>query len=209
MQPQTAGSTGSAAGRRVRLTALTLVALHLSLVSWLALRPLSVVWVAPGNMQPFATISADLGRGPLEAVGAIGGGMLRLAPLGVLLPLLGRDLGGSRFMSFGRTVFAGVMVSLALEYCQSVVPSRVADIDSVILDTAGIALTHQLVYGALRRLRRARHDAPPPLPPLVREAREPSPGRADMWTARRVAAMPRPAPRPAEHDTRVLSRLHA
>ncbi|MFR9725816.1 VanZ family protein [Streptomyces sp. MS19] len=208
MQPQTAGSTGSAAGRRVRLTALTLVALHLSLVSWLALRPLSVVWVAPGNMQPFATISADLGRGPLEALGVIGGAMLRLAPLGVLLPLLGRDLGGSRFTSFGRTVFAGVMVSLALEYCQSVVPSRVADIDSVILDSAGIALTHQLTYGTLRRLRRAWHDAPP-LPPLVRETREPSPGRADMWTARRVAAVPRPAPLPAEHDTLVLSRLHA
>ncbi|WP_168220752.1 VanZ family protein [Streptomyces sp. RFCAC02] len=151
MQHHSAGSTAPGVVPRVRLAALALLALHLTVVSWLVLRPLPVVWVPPGNMTPFATIADDLAAGPREAVRTLSGGMLPLSPLGLLLPLLGHRLGGTRFGSLGRTVFAGGMIALALEYGQSWVPSRVADIDSVILSTAGIALAHQLGYRCLRR----------------------------------------------------------
>ncbi|WP_190232864.1 VanZ family protein [Streptomyces avicenniae] len=204
MQPHSAGSTGPVADRRVRLSALVLVAVHLSVVSWLALRPLSVVWVAPGNLEPFATIAVDLRHGPGEALRSVGGGMLRLAPLGILLPLLSRDLGGNRLGSFGRTVLTGAMVALALEYCQSMVPSRVADIDSVILDIAGIALAHQLSYRTLRRLTSRRRRRPRPAVPLVRHD-APPPRPTGAREARRTAASRQ---RPADHDTLVLSRLH-
>ncbi|MGK5532429.1 VanZ family protein [Streptomyces sp. URMC 129] len=132
------------------MTALVLLTAYLACVTWLALRPLEVLWVSPANLEPFATIRADIARGPAEAARAIGGGLLRLAPLGVLLPLLGRRLGGPRVTSFLRTVFAGGMLSLTLEFWQSQLPSRVADVDSVILDTLGIALAHLIGYGPLR-----------------------------------------------------------
>lgn len=136
----------------MRATALVVLAVYLLFVTWLALRPLPVLWVPPANAEPFASIRDDLAKGPERAVQTIGGGLLRLAPLGALLPLLGRGLGGSRFASLVRTTFAGAMVSLALELSQTQVPSRVADIDSVILNACGIALTHLLCYGPLRSL---------------------------------------------------------
>ncbi|WP_326598706.1 VanZ family protein [Streptomyces sp. NBC_01803] len=132
------------------MTALVLLITYLVCVTGLALRPLEVLWVSPANLEPFATIRADIARGPAEAGRTVGAGLLRLAPLGVLLPLLGRRLGGPRFTSFRRTVFVGGMLSLALEFWQSLLPSRVADVDSIILNTAGVALAHLLCYGPLR-----------------------------------------------------------
>ncbi|UCM90003.1 VanZ family protein [Streptomyces marincola] len=152
MQQQQAGSPGPGAGPRLRTAALVLLAAHLLCVAWLSLRPLEVLWVAPANVEPFATISAGVDGGFREALRTIGGGMLPLAPLGVLLPLLGRNLGGARFTSLTRTTFAGGMISLALEYGQSLVPSRVADVDAVILNSFGIVVVHQLAYGCLRDL---------------------------------------------------------
>jgi hypothetical protein len=137
---------------RVRLAALAVLVAFLAVTAWLALRPLAVLWVSPANLDPFATIRADLADGPVRAARTLGSGMVRLAPLGVLLPLLARDLGGGRFRSLSRTVAAGAAVSFALEFCQSLVPSRVADVDTVILNTVGVALAHQLAYGPLRLL---------------------------------------------------------
>ncbi|RBM04540.1 VanZ family protein [Streptomyces sp. PT12] len=150
MQHHPAGSTGPEAGPHPRLAALTLLLAYLVGVVWLALRPLDVLWVSPANLQPLATIRADVERGPGEALRTVGAGMLRLAPLGVLLPLLGKRLGGPRFASLIRTGFVGGMIALAIEGLQTLVPSRVADVDTVILNTLGIVVTHQLCYALLR-----------------------------------------------------------
>jgi VanZ family protein len=72
----------------------------------------------------------------------------------VLLPLLGRGLGGPRFASLARTGFVAAMIALAIEFLQSQVPSRVPDVDAVLLNTLGVAVTHQLCYGPLRALAR-------------------------------------------------------
>ncbi|MDT0347215.1 VanZ family protein [Streptomyces litchfieldiae] len=191
MQHHPAAPIGPGVSPRVRVAALGLLAAYLLFVTWLALRPLNVMWVSPANVEPFATIRADFARGPAEAARTIGAGMLRMAPLGVLLPLLGRRLGGARFASLCRTVFAGGMISLALEFCQSLVPSRVADVDSIILNTLGVAVAHQLAYGRLRALV-LRGPRPSPRPSVRRLAprhghtRGAAPGGGPMRQARRT-----------------------
>ncbi|TDC13656.1 VanZ family protein [Streptomyces sp. 8K308] len=175
------------------MTALVLLTIYLALTAYLSLRPLAVLWVSPANVEPLATIRAELRRGPEVAIPAIGAGMLRLAPLGVLLPLLGQRLGGPRFTSLCRTVFAGAMIALALEFCQSLVPSRTADVDTAILNALGIAVSHQLGYGVLRRSRLLRGpDAPPPGPEAARRNRRSTPPASS--TARRAMAAPVPRP---------------
>ena len=134
------------------MTALLLLALHLAVTAWLALRPLDVLWVSPANLEPFATLREDVAQGPAAVARALFPDMLRLAPLGVLLPLLGRRLDGRRFVSLGRTVGIAAVFSLALEFGQSLVPSRVANVDSVLIDALGVALTHQLCHRRLQRL---------------------------------------------------------
>jgi VanZ like protein len=148
---------GSSQGRnvvrpRVRMAALAMLAAYLLLIGWLSLRPLELLWVSPANLRPFDTIRADIDQGPQAAFRAIGVGMLRLAPLGVLLPLLGRHLGGARFASLFRTVCAGAAISLLIEWLQSLKPSRVSDVDAIILNTMGIALVHLVCYGWLRAI---------------------------------------------------------
>lgn len=148
------GPTSSAS--RIRLVGLLLLAAHLCLVGWLALRPLAVPWVAPANLRPLATIRTDLADGPRAALEGLGGGLLLLAPLGVLLPLatgrLHRRLPGT----LARTVFAGAMVSVVLTLAQTGVPGHVADVDSVLLNTTGVALSAGLVFPPLRRWLRHR-----------------------------------------------------
>jgi VanZ like protein len=123
---------------------------------------------------------AALRHDPLRhraALRTIGNGLLRLAPLGVLLPLLGKRLGGRRFVSLGRTVFAGGMISLLIEWLQSLVPSRVADVDTIILNAAGIALTHLIAYGGLRALTMNHRSTPTAADRDVRDGNaEPGPG---------------------------------
>ncbi|TDC76469.1 VanZ family protein [Streptomyces hainanensis] len=175
------------------MTALVLLTLYLALTAYLSLRPLAVLWVSPTNVEPLTTIRALLRSGPEEAVPAISAGMLRLAPLGLLLPLLGHRLGGTRLASLCRTVFAGAMIALAIEIGQSLVPSRTPDVDTVILNALGIALAHQLGYGPLRRRLLRGPAAPAPGPrPAPRAAR---PG--DAWAPRRARV---------EHELVVSSR---
>ncbi|MBO8196138.1 VanZ family protein [Streptomyces oryzae] len=141
---------------RIRLVGLVLLAAHLCFVGWLTLRPLAVPWVAPANLHPLATIRTDLADGPRAALEGIGGGLLLLAPFGVLLPLatgrLHRRLPGT----VASTVFAGAMVSVVLTLAQTGVPGHVADVDSVLLNTAGVALAAGLVFPLLRRRLRQR-----------------------------------------------------
>ncbi|WP_165988657.1 VanZ family protein, partial [Streptomyces sp. YIM 98790] len=157
----------------MRGTALVLLTSYLLFVGWLMLRPLTVMWVEPSNLEPFASLRADLRQGTWHGLRVITGGLLLLAPLGVLVPALGRCLGGSRFLSFSRTVFTGAMVSLTLELVKSTVPSQVANVDALMLNTLGVALAHLLCYGRLRAL--LLHE---PRRPAARTAlgQEPAPG---------------------------------
>jgi glycopeptide antibiotics resistance protein len=144
----------------MRVTGLLLLVAHLLIVAWLTLRPRTVPWVSATNLEPLATIRAELAYGPSwEAVQHLGGSVLLLAPLGVLLPLSAGRLNVSPLVSLTRTVFAGAMISLAIELLQSGVPGRVPDIDAVLLGSLGVALAHlAVVPGARRRLRRRYGD---------------------------------------------------
>ncbi|MDT0319344.1 VanZ family protein [Streptomyces millisiae] len=188
------------------MTALVLLTLYLALTAYLSLRPLAVLWVSPANVEPLATIRAELRRGPEVALPALGAGMLRLAPLGVLLPLLGRRLGGPRLASLCRTVFAGAMIALAIEFCQSLVPSRTADVDTAILNALGIAVAHQLGYGLLRSRLLRGPAAPTPGPESARARRRSAPPTSSASSAARRAA-PAPAPRPGRRRARAEREL--
>jgi len=159
---QRQGSGGSAAFR-FRVAGVILLLVHLLLVAWLTLRPLDVVWVTAANFEPLAGIKADLALGPVQAAKRIGEGLLLLAPLGVLLPMAGGKLTVSPLASLVRTVAAGVLISLAIELLQTGVPGQVVDVDSLLLNTAGVTLAH-LVFvpvgrARLRRRRAARRAA--------------------------------------------------
>ncbi|PJE96712.1 hypothetical protein CUT44_16915 [Streptomyces carminius] len=147
---------GGPAAHRVRTAGLVLLCGHLLFVGWLTLRPLSVPWVSPANLRPFASVHADLAAGPQAALEGIGGGLALLAPLGVLLPMaVGRVT--SRLGSWARTVLAGAMISLGIELVQPAVPGQVANVDALLLNTTGVALAHLLCYPALRARLRTAH----------------------------------------------------
>jgi glycopeptide antibiotics resistance protein len=153
---------------KVRAAGLVLTAGYLAFIGWLLLRPHYVPWVAAPNLQPLRTIRDDLGMGPLEAARRIGAGLGLLAPLGVLLPMAGGRADTSGFASFARTVFAGLMVSLSVEFAQTMVPGQLFDVDALLLNTLGVALAHLLVVPAVRRrAREARAMAPPAREPVT------------------------------------------
>ncbi|MFF9283854.1 VanZ family protein [Streptomyces griseosporeus] len=162
---QREGSIGGNAVLRIRLTGGVLLVAHLAFVAWFTLRPLDVPWVMPANLRPFAGIRADLALGWPEAARRIGAGLALLAPLGVLLPLAHGRLAVSRLGSLLRTVAAGTLLSLGIELLQTGVPGQVVDVDSLLLNTAGVALAHLAVVPAARawlrrRDERAEHTAP-------------------------------------------------
>ena len=115
------------------------------------LRPRTVPWVPPSNLQPFATIRADLAAGPQAALLGIGGDLLLLAPVGVLLPLATGRLYGPRPATALRTVLMGVFLALGVAALRSGAPSRPVTADAVMLNAAGVALAHLLLYPPLRR----------------------------------------------------------
>lgn len=127
------------------------------MVGWLTLRPRTVPWVSPSTLQPLATIQADLAAGPRAALEGIGGGLLLLAPLGVLLALAAGWLYRPRAATALRTVAAGVLCSLVLAVLRSGTPGQVVTADSVLLNAIGIALAHLVFFPPLRaRLLRGR-----------------------------------------------------
>lgn len=141
---------GGRAAFRIRAAGLVLLTGYLLFAGWLTLRPLAVQWVDPANVTLFATIQADLRQGPVDALRSMGGDLLLLAPLGVLLPLAA-GARGRRIGSFARTVFVAGMISMGIEALRSAVPGQVANVDSVVLNTAGVAVVHLLLYPLLRR----------------------------------------------------------
>ncbi|MEU9354404.1 VanZ family protein [Streptomyces griseoloalbus] len=159
---QRQGFVGGTAAFRVRVTGGLLLAAYLAFVAWFALRPLDVPWVMPANLRPFDGIRADFALGWVEGVRRVGEGLALLAPLGVLLPMAGGRPAVSRLGSLIRTTAATALVSLAVEMLQTAVPGRVVDVDSLLLNTVGAALTHAAVVPAgrswLRRRAAGRSD---------------------------------------------------
>ena len=140
---------------RVRVAGGVLLVAHLALVAWLMLRPLDVPWVSAANLRPFAGIRADLALTPQEAARRLGEGLALLAPLGVLLPMAGGKLTVSPLGSLLRTFAAGALISTGIELLQTGVPGQVVDIDSILLNSVGVALAHLAIVPAARaRLRR-------------------------------------------------------
>ncbi|HZF90807.1 VanZ family protein [Streptomyces sp.] len=171
---QRQGSMGGSAAIRIRVTGGVLLVAHLALVAWLTLRPLDVPWVMPANLRPLDGIRADLALGWPQAARELGEGLALLAPLGVLLPMADGRLTVSPLASFVRTAAAGVLISLAIELLQSDVPGRVLDVDSLLLNTVGVALAHLAVVPAARaRLRRRTAERYPD----ASRQEEPSQGR--------------------------------
>ncbi len=148
---------------RVRAVGIVLTAAYLVFVGWMLLRPHAVAWVPAPNLRPFSTIHDDLAMGPVQAARRLGAGLGLLAPLGVLLPMAGGRAETSAYASFARTVFAGLMVSMSVEFAQTMVPGQLFDVDALLLNTAGVALAHVLVVPAARRRLRgaARQTAAP------------------------------------------------
>ncbi|UXY29523.1 VanZ family protein [Streptomyces sp. HUAS TT20] len=153
---QRQGSIGGSAAIRIRATGGVLLVAHLAFVAWLMLRPLDVPWVMPANLRPFAGIRADLALGWPEAARRIGEGLGLLAPLGVLLPAVHGRLTVSPLASLIRTSAAGTLISLGIALLQTGVPGRVVDVDSLLLNTAGVALAHLAVVPAGRAWLRRR-----------------------------------------------------
>ncbi|MFE2511544.1 VanZ family protein [Streptomyces naganishii] len=152
---QRQGSIGGSPAIRVRVTGGVLLVAHLALVAWLTLRPLDVPWVMPANLRPLATVRADLALGWPEAAERLGEGLALLAPLGALLPMTHGRLDVSPLASLARTVAAGALTSLGIALLQTGVPGRVVDVDTLLLNTVGVALAHLAVVPAVRvRLRR-------------------------------------------------------
>jgi glycopeptide antibiotics resistance protein len=144
---------------RVRAAGLLLTAAYLTFVGWMLLRPHYLAWVPAPNLRPLSTIRADLGMDPAQAARRIGAGLALLAPLGVLLPMAGGRIRASGFASFARTVFAALMVSLSLEFTQTMVPGQLFDVDALLLNTVGVALAHLLIVPPARRRLRRREKA--------------------------------------------------
>ncbi|MGQ4511995.1 VanZ family protein [Streptomyces sp. DW26H14] len=129
--------------------------MHLLIVGWLTLRPVDAPWVTAANLRPLAGIRADFAIGTAHGIRSLAEGLALLAPAGVLLPVVSGRLWVSPWASLARTVGAGGLISLAIELLQTGVPGRVLDIDSLILNTLGVALAHALFVPLGRaRLRR-------------------------------------------------------
>lgn len=144
------GGGTAASTPRIRVAGLVLLIAYLAVVGWLALRPLSVPWVAPPNLQPFATIRSDLDEDSPDALRGLVRGLALLAPLGVLLPLASGRAERPLAVICARTVAAGALISSALVLLQSAVPGHSVNIDHVLLNTAGVALACLLVFPLVR-----------------------------------------------------------
>jgi glycopeptide antibiotics resistance protein len=182
---QRQGSIGGSAAISVRVAGGVLLVAHLAFAAWFTLRPLDVPWVMPANWHPLAGIRSDLALGPREATWRIAGGLGLLAPLGVLLPLVHGRLTVSPLASLLRTTVAGALISLGIELLQTGVPGQRVDVDSLILNTVGVALAYAtLVPAARSRLRRRNERAD------LRSVRQDDPSQGRTPTIPRVGIAP-------------------
>ncbi|MFD5464940.1 VanZ family protein [Kitasatospora sp. NPDC127059] len=153
--------TRPAAGvhRPFRLAGLAGLALHLTLVLWLVLRPLPVAWVYDANLTPLASLRSST---PWQVVGEF----LLLAPLGLLLPLAGGRLRAPWLPSFLRTTGVSALLATGLEFLSSWTPGHVLNVDHILFAVLGVVATHLALVPALRRLLRD-HRAEPRSPRIA------------------------------------------
>ena len=161
-----------------------LAALHLIGVYWLALRSMSGPWVAAGSVTPLHTIRAYLALGPTGAVEHLGGGLLLLAPMGVLLPLVVGRVDASPLGSFARTAFCGLMLAFGAEVVRTGMAGQVFDVDVVLLNTAGVTLAHLAVVPAVRSALRRRGAGQRPPERFGPPDPAPAPARTTVGAAR-------------------------
>ncbi|MFH9010463.1 VanZ family protein [Streptomyces sp. NPDC017943] len=182
---QRQGSIGGSAAFRIRVTGGVLLVAHLAFVAWFTLRPLDVPWVMPANLRPFDGVRADLVLGWPAAARSIGEKLALLAPLGVLLPLVAGRLTVSPLASLLRTVTAGALLSTVIELLQTGVPGQVVDVDSLFLNTAGVALAHVALVPAGRSWLRRHAVRPGRATPVL-----PEPAQGRTPTIPRVGIAP-------------------
>jgi hypothetical protein len=135
---------------RLRGFGLLLLIGHLTLVGWLILRPPAVGWTYPANLTPFASVDQALAVGGPAGVRQLASGLLPLAPLGVLLPLVGGRLRVAWLPSFLQTIGGAALLATALEILKSWAPGHVLNVDNILLGTLGVAFCHLAVVPAAR-----------------------------------------------------------
>jgi hypothetical protein len=182
---QRQGSIGGSAAISVRVAGGVLLVAHLAFAAWYTLRPLDVPYVMPPNLHPLAGLRSDLALGWQEACRRIAGGLGLLAPLGVLLPLAHGRLTVSPLASFVRTTAAGALISLGVELLQTGVPGQRVDIDSLLLNTVGVALAHAALVPAFRSWVRRRDEGA-----AGRSVRQEDPAQGRTPTIPRVGIAP-------------------
>ncbi|MFJ6214496.1 VanZ family protein [Streptomyces sp. NPDC092296] len=184
----------------LRTTGLLLLAAHLLLVAWFALRPVPAAWIYDANLQPFSSIRRDLSTGSAGEYRRLVLELLLMAPLGVLLPMAGGRVRVSWLPSLLRTVGAAALICTGLEFAQTGVPGHVLNVDDVLLNLAGVTLVHLAVVPGARALLRHRGDPPtgpgaptPAEPARPPRQRHPAPGGRPTSTP--YEALPAPTGR--------------
>ncbi|WP_167574059.1 VanZ family protein [Kitasatospora cheerisanensis] len=160
-----------------------LLSLHLLVLGWLALRPVTAPWTGPPNLTPFASVHEAMAAGGFAAVRRVVSGLLPLAPVGVLLPLAVGTPHRAWVLSFLRTTGAVALLGTGLEIVEGWAPGHVLNVDDILLGTLGAALAHLLLMPVLRAFAVRRPAASRPQP-------GPRPGAAEG----REEARPRPVP---------------
>ena len=151
-------ATAQQVHHRVRTLGLLLLAGYLMLLGWLALRPSAADWTSPANLTPFASVGQAMTLGALAGLRQLVGGLLPLAPLGVLLPLAGGRLRTAWLPSFLRTVGGSALLATALEILRGWAPGHVLNVDNILLGTVGVALCHLALAPLARTLLLRDHD---------------------------------------------------
>ncbi|MQS12573.1 VanZ family protein [Streptomyces kaniharaensis] len=139
----------AAVHRSLRQVGVAGLAVHLTLVLWLVLRPLPVAWVYDANLTPLASLRSS-------TVWQVVGELLLLAPLGVLLPLAGGRLRARWLPSFLRTTGASALLATGLEFLSSWTPGHVLNVDHILFAVIGVAVAHIAFVPAMRALLRDR-----------------------------------------------------
>ncbi|MEU4581683.1 VanZ family protein [Kitasatospora aureofaciens] len=159
-RPQT--GPAAAVHHSLRLAGLAGLALHLTLVLWLVLRPLPVAWVYDANLTPLASLRSS-------TTWQVVGEFLLLAPLGVLLPLTGGRVRAPWLPSFLRTTGVSALLATGLEFLSSWTPGHVLNVDHILFAVLGVVITHLALVPGLRHLLRTHRPKPlaPRLPVLA------------------------------------------
>ncbi|MFJ9520514.1 VanZ family protein [Kitasatospora sp. NPDC101801] len=146
---------------RLRLPGILLLAGYLGLIGWLILRPLAVGWTSPANLTPFASVRLAFSAGGPDGLRQLAGGLLPLAPLGVLLPLADGRLRVGWLPSLLRTAGCSALIATALEILKGWAPGHVLNVDDIVLGILGVVVCH-LVVVPFARARLVGHATPRP-----------------------------------------------